>query len=323
MRSQALISLVALWSGCHWIFPYGQARSDGPGLDGDSFWPDQRPSEGLRIDHSGTWKLGPVEPLDSLNTPDEEDENYLSKDGRTIYFSRRLLTGVGKEIYVATRATTLAPFGIPIPLAAVNSTATDCFSTTEDELVGFLMTSRPGGPFPGTIDVWVGTRSSTTPWTIDMFKPDPVLSTADDDWDIFTSLDGLRVWWSPQVHTNPPPQQIVFAERASRNAPFSAPKVVGELTQDVADITLSADERLAVFTAYRGGDEGNLYYATRPDRFAPFSMPQPIPDVNVNSPSRDGEPFLSADGTELYFASDRPGGKGLDDLYRVKILSSP
>lgn len=39
-------------------------------------------------------------------------------------------------------------------------------------------------------------------------------------------------------------------------------------------------------------------------------LPEP-----VNSEYNDGEPFISVDGTKLYFASDRPGGKGQIDIW--------
>jgi Tol biopolymer transport system component len=38
---------------------------------------------------------------------------------------------------------------------------------------------------------------------------------------------------------------------------------------------------------------------------------------NAEGPTGDRSPSLSRDGTLLYFASDRPGGKGRLDLYVI------
>ena len=44
--------------------------------------------------------------------------------------------------------------------------------------------------------------------------------------------------------------------------------------------------------------------------------------VAFNSPSRDFDPAFSADGRFVYFSSDRPGGLGGDDLYRVAVTEA-
>jgi hypothetical protein len=43
----------------------------------------------------------------------------------------------------------------------------------------------------------------------------------------------------------------------------------------------------------------------------------------LNTPYLDGEAFITVDGSELWFTSDRPGGKGAGDIYRVPILEGP
>mgnify|MGYP001794959412 CR=1 FL=1 len=48
---------------------------------------------------------------------------------------------------------------------------------------------------------------------------------------------------------------------------------------------------------------------------APVRLPTPL-----NSEFDDTTPFLDADGTTLYFASNRPGGYGADDIYRSHRL---
>jgi Tol biopolymer transport system component len=48
--------------------------------------------------------------------------------------------------------------------------------------------------------------------------------------------------------------------------------------------------------------------------FDPWSPPVNLGDV-VNSTSNDTVPVLSSDDETMFFASDRPGGFGLSDIY--------
>ena len=48
-----------------------------------------------------------------------------------------------------------------------------------------------------------------------------------------------------------------------------------------------------------------------------WSKPAALTGLNSTGPMGDLAPNLSRDGTVLYFASDRPGGKGGLDLYMI------
>jgi Tol biopolymer transport system component len=68
-------------------------------------------------------------------------------------------------------------------------------------------------------------------------------------------------------------------------------------------------------TDRNGGAGGwDLWQASLRDRR--WSDPQPLP---INSPANDFDPAFSADGRWLYFFSNRAGGHGGDDLYRVAV----
>lgn len=64
-----------------------------------------------------------------------------------------------------------------------------------------------------------------------------------------------------------------------------------------------------------GGAGGwDLWQATLRD--GRWRDPQPLP---MNTPGKDFDPMFSADGRWLYFSSNRAGGFGGDDLYRVAV----
>jgi Tol biopolymer transport system component len=79
--------------------------------------------------------------------------------------------------------------------------------------------------------------------------------------------------------------------------------------------TLSPDE-LSLYFGASGDERGEeIYVATRADLDAPFSGAEVV--ASVSSPSADGTPFLSVDGSTLLFYSTRPGGVGDRDLWRA------
>ena len=81
--------------------------------------------------------------------------------------------------------------------------------------------------------------------------------------------------------------------------------------------SLSADGRLVVFTACqskRGGFGGCDLFSSQKTGDT-WSKPENLGPA-VNSRYYESQPSLSADGRQLYFVSDRPGGLGKRDLWR-------
>ncbi|MCB1199384.1 MAG: PD40 domain-containing protein [Leptospiraceae bacterium] len=60
-----------------------------------------------------------------------------------------------------------------------------------------------------------------------------------------------------------------------------------------------------------GPAETNIYYS----RFNGSEWSVPVPVIEINSQFHDRMPSVSADGTRLFFSSNRPGGFGKDDIY--------
>jgi Tol biopolymer transport system component len=84
-----------------------------------------------------------------------------------------------------------------------------------------------------------------------------------------------------------------------------------------ARLTLSPDGTMAMwFSRNRPGGPGGYDIWMSRRRGAHWSNPEP---VSFNSSGRDFDPAFSPDGRSVYFASDRPGGMGGDDLYRVAV----
>lgn len=79
--------------------------------------------------------------------------------------------------------------------------------------------------------------------------------------------------------------------------------------------SISANGQLMVFTVCnRRGVIGrcDLYYSRR--EHGKWSYPENM-GQSINSTAKETQPSLSADGSTIYFASDRPGGKGKLDIW--------
>ena len=62
-----------------------------------------------------------------------------------------------------------------------------------------------------------------------------------------------------------------------------------------------------------------LFHSSRASAKSDWTTPEPLEDLNCEeAPTGDKSPCLSRDGSLLYFASDRPGGKGGLDLWVVQ-----
>jgi hypothetical protein len=86
--------------------------------------------------------------------------------------------------------------------------------------------------------------------------------------------------------------------------------------------TMTADQLRLCFLSGRAGGLGgqDIWCAARASSSAAFDAP--VNQASVNSPSNESNPTLSADGLELIFSSNRPGGAGAGDIYRSSLVQA-
>ncbi|MCB0710917.1 MAG: PD40 domain-containing protein [Ignavibacteriae bacterium] len=88
---------------------------------------------------------------------------------------------------------------------------------------------------------------------------------------------------------------------------------------DVATITFPPTPNLLNALAYIAGCDNEEGGSGCDIFMIPTGDQEPIsPGLGINSKGWDGHPFATADGTRLYFASDRPGGFGGTDIWFVE-----
>lgn len=139
----------------------------------------------------------------------------------------------------------------------------------------------------------------------------PVL-TVDEQTMIFTARQGI----TPQYD-----EDIFFSEK-DKTGQWNKPQPLSDHINSPLNegtCTISADGRTLIFTSCEGrGGFGScdLYMAKKIGN--EWTPPKNL-GPNVNTGSWESQPSLSADGTMLFFVSDRNGGQGRRDIYMAAM----
>src|SRR5262249_20328654 len=107
------------------------------------------------------------------------------------------------------------------------------------------------------------------------------------------------------------------SKRPKDGGQFGDPVLVEELPAGFHHATLTKNGKTMYLQGPVGKDRWGLFRSVRSANG--WGKPEPLDEGNnADGPTGDRSPCLSRDGVWLYFASDRPGGKGGLDLYYVR-----
>jgi Tol biopolymer transport system component len=109
----------------------------------------------------------------------------------------------------------------------------------------------------------------------------------------------------------------IYVSQLLPNGSFGPPSLVAELSSPADDLRPSVrfDGLEVFFFSSRPGSLGSdLWTATRETVFDFWSNVENLGTV-VNSSANDIHPYIAPDRRTLYFASNRAGGSGAQDLY--------
>lgn len=255
----------------------------------------------------------------TFNTPDDEDDPHVTSNGLVIYYAANSKKKF--DIMFAHRPSVTRPW-------SAGEILEDYIRTRADDRPGYAATE---GYFPqyffyatkkddlkdANFDIYVAQRIDATK-AYNSPTPVQAICTADDEMHPWMTIDqrslyftrktkeGLRVY----VTTRP---QAGIAQG------WREPTLV-DFPPNFCHATVSRDGA----TMYLQGpldDKGRLGLFVSKKTMKGWSAPEPLDMLN-NSEGKIGDcsPNLSRDGSLLYFASDRPGGKGGLDVWVVPTM---
>ncbi|MBC8471236.1 MAG: protein kinase [Planctomycetes bacterium] len=268
---------------------------------------DSAPTNLGPIVNSSYWDMGPC----------------ISPDGRELYFHSDRPSGLGGyDIWVTNRETVQDPWGEPVHLGpTVNSSSWDCNTgISADGLSLYIMSNRPGGS--GDLDTWVTMRASISePWGEPVNLGPTINSSAEDAGTI--SADGLSLIICSNRSGGYGGHDIYVSTRATTDDPWGEPVNLGPTVNSSAwDWTpfLTADGLSLIFTSERpsGLGRSDFWLTTRDTTKDLWAEPVNL-GPTINSSAYETFPYISADGSTIFFHSNRPSEFGGPDLWQMSI----
>lgn len=253
----------------------------------------------------------------AVNSDRDEDEPHLASSGLTLFYT--VHTKGKRNLLMSTRANRNQPWPVGKPLFESTGKAdvlsgfltvdgrfpqylyfaTDRDPTNEKDQKGnnfdvyFLIRQRPGAEF-----------TTQTPLHS--------VSTEEDEMHPWLTPDGMNLFFSRKTKEG---WRTYVASKPRTGGAFGKPRIV-DLPTGFHHPTLTPDGRTLYLQGLLDNGRWGLFRTTA--LVKGWTKPEPLDTLNHPDGAKgDFSPSLSRDGSLLYFASDRPGGKGGADLWVV------
>jgi len=241
-------------------------------------------------DALATGPFGSPVPIAELNVVTQNDDPELSRDERSILFTRNC------EIWSSTRPALTSAWPTPARAQGLNvSTCESGPALSGDELqLWFAAYPDTTSPF----DIFTATRvDESQPWQ-SVQRVDELSVAGRGDGAPSVTADGSTIVFQSSRNG---PDRLFISTRAP-GAAWSAPVEIDGLTPPGSGERsphLSRDGRTLTFISNASGSR-DLWISTRPDTASAFPPAVHLPEVS--GPDEEDDPWLSPDGRRLYFA---------------------
>lgn len=261
----------------------------------------------------------PTQPVPlACNTSEDDDEPHIASSGLVLYFACK--NGDSFDILVSTRRTATQPWSRGTVAELVDQITTKkadekgIFVTPEGVFPQYAYFATNKGAKKPNFDIYVAMRldrgkvfSSPTP-----INP---INTEEDEAHPWLSADGRTLYFSRKTSAG---WRVYFSTRNNPKtaAGFGEPKAIEELPAGFHHATLTRDGRTMYLQGPLEKNRWGLFVSVKSNN-GKWGNPEPLAINSPDAPTGEVSPCLSRDGSILYFASDRPGGKGKLDLYAI------
>jgi len=270
----------------------------------------------------GDWS-SPINVGPPVNTEYNDTYAILSRDELTMYFTSDRPGGLGgDDLWFTTRASLDDPWADPQNMSALNTSAADSLAVlSSDEHVMFFHSTRPGGCGAG--DIWMTRRHNRRlqEWNPPTNLGCVVNTTATEIAPAFFENPETGAVTLFYGSNRPGSQDFdVYASAVGEDGSFGQGTLVPKFSSPKRDtrIFIRKDGLEAFITSNRDDGQGliDIWTSTRETLDSEWSTPVDLA-FPVNTAADDGSPWLSHDGTTLYFFSTR-SGYGLRDIWYTK-----
>ncbi len=258
-----------------------------------------------------------------VNSAAGEGSPCLSADGLTLLFDSDRPGGQGKsDLWMSRRPTLSAPWSAPENLGAtVNSSENEKVPTLSSDGLALLFATDRGQSDRRYKLRWCHRKTTAEPWSTPTTQQLEVTAAAGvSDYEPELAADGLSLLFTSFPRGGAHGLEDLWqCRRPTKTDPWGPVQNLGAVVNGSAkDMgpALSSDGRVLVFASDRPGGQGKVdfWWSSRPSLDAPWSAPQNL-GKPVNSEIDELSPTLSADGQTLLYRSNRPGGRGGNDLW--------
>ena len=263
----------------------------------------------------------------TVNSPAADGCPNISTDGLSLIFcSIRSGTSGPVDLWVATRTTTEENWGTPVPLANITSPAEENWPYVSTDGLSLYFCDqfegeqpRPGGH--GLSDIWISTRATASdPWG----QPEnlgPSINTSNYEACPFIWNESCTLLFSSDRPGGSGRWDLWMTTRETKSDEWDTPVPLENVNSWDHDLSpaMSPDGLLLFFLRGTSVD-ADMWMASRKSAEEPFGSPEKVPEPINYLSSIDSTPSFSADGSTLYFCSNRPDGSGDYDLWQAPIL---